>query len=159
MQNRNEDLERKLLRLQDANDGAEQYQRRLCLRLNGIKLPPHGYKEMVDDCLAKVKTFLDEIGVDLPHSVIDRAHRVGKVIKINGKEVRQMIIRLTTWRHATVFYKARKNSNRYKIKLDLTNRRRELFRKANEALDKRNNSFAFADINFCIRLFQTGDYH
>ena len=102
MQNRIEDLERNLLRLQDANDEAEQYQHRLCLRLHGIELPLHGHKETANDCLVRVKSAIDEIGVDLCDSVIDRAHRVGKVIKINGKEVRQMIIRLITWDHRTM---------------------------------------------------------
>ena len=88
-------------------------------------------KITADDCLAKVKSVIDEIGVDLPDSMIDRAHRVGKVIKINGKEVRQMIIRLTTWRHRTMVYKAWKNSSRHKIKLDLTKRRREILKKTN----------------------------
>ena len=44
MQNRIKDLERNLLRLQYANDEAEQYQRRLCLHSNGIQLPPHDHK-------------------------------------------------------------------------------------------------------------------
>ena len=129
------------------------------LHLNGIELPPHGHKETADDCLAKVKSVIDEIGVDLPDSVIDQAHRVGKDIKVNGKEVSQIVIRLTTWRLRTMIYKAWKNSSRYKIKLDLTKRCRELLKKANEVLDKRNNSFAFADINCHICLFQNGDYH
>ena len=74
MQNGIKDLEKNLLRLQDANDKAEQYQNRLCLCLNGIELPLHGHKETDDDCLAKVRSLMDKIGVDLPGSVIDGAH-------------------------------------------------------------------------------------
>ena len=79
-------------------------------------------------------------------------------MKVNGKEAGQMIICMTTWCHRTIVYKTWKNSSRYKIKLDLTKRRRELLNKANEVLEKLSNSMAFADITCHICLFRNGDY-
>ena len=103
-------LERHVLYLQKANDDGEQYQRRLCLRINGIDLPSSGENESSDECLQKVHEVFDEIGVDVPDTVIDRAHRIGKMAIIKGKQVKQMIVRFTTWRHKSMVYKARKQT-------------------------------------------------
>ena len=100
-----------------------------------------------------------EIGVDIPDSVIDWGHRVKRAIKVNRKEVRQMIVHLTIWRHRTLIYKAQETSSRYKITLDLTKRCIERLNKAYESLEKQNNSLAFVDINCRICLSQNGDYH
>ena len=102
---------------------------------------------------------MGQVRVGLFDSVIDRAHRAGRVLKSNWKEVEQIIVRLTAFFHRTLVYNAWKNSSSYNIKLDLAKRLRELLTKAVEALEKPNNSFAFADINCRICLFQNGDYH
>lgn len=151
-------LERHVSYLQKSNDDGEQYQRRLCLRINGIDLPSSGKNESSDDCLQKVREVFDEIGVDIPDNVIDRAHRIGKLAKIEGKWVKQMIVRFTTWRHRSMVYKARKKSSKYSIKLDLTRKRRDIIKKANESLDRDNESFVFADINCNVCWFRKGEF-
>ena len=40
-------------------------------------------------------------------------------------------------------YKARKQTSKYRIKLDLTRKRRDLIKKANESLVRENESFVF----------------
>ena len=75
-----------------ANDGMEQYQHRLCLRICGIELPSLGQNDTAQDCLHKVKDVFTDIGVEIPYDVIDRAHRIGKTTSHNGKKCRQMFI-------------------------------------------------------------------
>ena len=78
-------------------DDQEQYQRRLCLRINGIPAPPEGQQETADGCLEKLKAILtDDLELHIPDAVIDRAHRIGKVIKIGERQFRQVIVRFTT---------------------------------------------------------------
>ena len=151
-------LERHVLYLEKSNDDGEQYQRRLCLRINGIDLPSSGESESADECLHKVQKVFDEIGVDVPDTVIDRAHRIGKLATIKGKRVKQMIVRFTTWRYRSMVYKARKQTSKYRIKLDLTRKRRDLIKKANESLVSENESFVFADINCNVCWLRKGEF-
>ena len=151
-------LERQVSYLQKSNDDGEQYQRRLCLRINGIDLPSSGESESADECLQKVQEVFTEIGVDIPNTVIDRAHRIGKLTTIKGKRVKQMIVRFTTWRHRSMVYRARKQSSKYNIKLDLTRKRRETIKKANDSLVRGDKSFVFADINCNICWFKNGEF-
>ena len=78
-------MESHISQLHVANDGMEQYQRRLCLRICGIELPSLGQKETAQDCLDKVKDVFADIGVEIPYDVIDRAHRIGKTTSHNGR--------------------------------------------------------------------------
>ena len=119
-------LESEITHLKKSSDDTDQYQRRL--RINGIELPPDGQMETRKDCLEKVQNVLSELNVEIPEIVIDRAHRIGKVVKINSKNARQMIVHMTTWRHRTMVYEARKNFGMYKIKLDLTKHRIDLLK-------------------------------
>ena len=151
-------MESHIAQLYKSQEKADQYQRRLYLRINGIDVPNDGGKETGDECLNKVKQVFDELNVDIPETVIDRAHRVGKIVTANGKKVQQMIVRMTTWRHRTIIYKARKNCNRYKIKLDLTKERLELLKRANELLNSDHNSFAFCNYNCQPCWFDNGRY-
>ena len=57
-------------------DDLEQYGRRQCLRLYGIQTAE---KETADDVLVKVKEVVSELGVEIPDSAFDRAHRIGRV--------------------------------------------------------------------------------
>ena len=65
-------------------------------------------------------------------------------------------MRFTTWRHRTQVYRARKDSKKFNVRLDITKRRLDLIDKANTMLedDGRNDCFAFADINChnCLKL-------
>ena len=147
-------MEKYVSHLQKSADEQEQYQRRLCLRINNVEFKK-GEPESGEDCLKKVKKIFNELSVKIPDSAIDRAHRIGQVKESEGKRFRQIIIRFTTWRHRTMVYKARKNSDKYRVRLDLTKKRIKLIGKTNEMLKGRNlNGYTFADINcrLCAKL-------
>ena len=140
-------LESHVVQLRSNQESQEQYSRRLCLRIDGIRFPANGNQESSDDVLEKVKHVFNEIGVEVPDAVIDRAHRIGPKSFGDGKAKQQVIVRLTTWRHRTAVYRARKKSSKVKIRLDLTKPRLSLIIAANELLKQHKDSFAFADIN------------
>ena len=131
----------------------EQYQRRLCLRINGIQCSAD---ETAEDCLEKVKSlFKAELNMEIPELAIDRAHRIGRVSHAeNGKKYQSIIVRFTTWRFRTQVFKARKKTTKFKIHLDLTRKRIKLLAKANGILHDHEDFFAMADINcrLCIKL-------
>ena len=54
----------------------------------------------------------------------------------------------TTFRHRTLFYRARKSLKSAKVKLDLTKSRFDIFKKANHHMkEKRTVNFCYADVN------------
>lgn len=135
-------------------DDMEQYQRRLCLRINGI---PCANNESAEDCLQKVKSLVkNDLKVDVPDLAFDRAHRIGQVSQEteNGKTYQSIIVRFTTWRHRTIVFRARKNTRKVRIKLDLTRKRIKLLEQANDLLDETDGFFAMADVNcrLCLKL-------
>ena len=145
-------LESHINHLLSAQEEQEQYSRRLCLRIDGMGLPKKGQNETSEHCLEKVKKIIEEIGVDVPDAVIDRAHRIGPTKKKDGKVTQQIIVRFTTWRHRTAVYRARKNASEAKIRLDLTKRRLNLLIVANEVLKQHKDWYAFADVNCRTRV-------
>eukprot|EP00112_Aurelia_sp_Birch-Aquarium-sp1_P002125 Seg1231.4 transcript_id=Seg1231.4/GoldUCD/mRNA.D3Y31 product="hypothetical protein" protein_id=Seg1231.4/GoldUCD/D3Y31 len=77
-------LEKHVEALSRNANNQEKYNRRLCLRINGIPLPRKSSEsESADECLKKVKDVFKEIGVAIPDEVIDRAHRIGKTETAN----------------------------------------------------------------------------
>ena len=155
-----ESNEERIEQLELKADDMEQYQRRLCLRINGVEQEAD---ESASKCLQKVKKILKEdLKVDIPDSVIDRAHRIGKVREDTetGKKHRSIIVRFTTWRHKTAVYRARKKCEDYKFRLDLTHRRAKLLEKASEWLKDKPSCFAMADVNcrLCLKL-EDGNFY
>ena len=69
-----------------------------------------GEKETSDDCLQKVVGEFEDLGFQILNEVIDTAHRIGKITLVKGKTSQAMIVRLTTFRHRKIIYRARKNS-------------------------------------------------
>ncbi len=104
-------MEKYITYLEKGVDDQEQYNRRLCLRIDGIATEE---RESGEKCLAKVKAVFAKLDVDVPDNVIDRAHRIGSPKVVKGKKVHTMIVRFTTWRHRTAVYRARKNCSSYK---------------------------------------------
>lgn len=142
-------------------DDNEQYHRRLCLRFNGMELK-EGRNESGEECLKKIKKVLkDELKVDIPDVVIDRAHRIGPVKEdpTSKKKFQSIIVRFTTWRHRTLAYRARKKTKQVRVRLDLTRRKVKLLEKANTWLEDNDENFAFADINCRLCLRFEGDFH
>ena len=116
----------------------EQYGRQLCLRIKGI---PRKEKERFDEVLEQVRKLFGEAKVTIPGAVLDRAHRVSK----SNYEV---IVRLPTFRHRTLFYRKRKTLKGKSVHLDLTKYRLKLLTDANSLISIRNDiAFCFADIH------------
>ena len=77
-----------------------------------------------------------EASVDIPDTVIDRAHRIGKTYTENKtkKSCKSIILRFTTFRHRT---------------MDLTKKRYSLLMSANKFVANHDSvKFCYADINF-----------
>ena len=151
-------LESHVAHLKSNQENHEQYSRRLCLRIDGIGFPDNGNHETNDDVLDKVKNVFEEIGVEVPDAVIDRAHRIGPKSFRDGKAKQQVIVRLATWRHRTEIYRARKKSGNFRILLDLTKARLSLILTANNLLKQFKDSYAFADVNCRPRFKFNGQF-
>ena len=149
-------MESYIAHMENGIDEQEQYNRRLCLRIDGIVPPKQGQSETGDQCLKKVNSVFKELKVAIPDEVIDRAHRIGKPKVKNGINIHTMIVRFTTWRHRTAVYRARKVSSKYKIRLDLTKKRLNAMVKVSKDLDIKKLGFAFADVN-CQLCAKVGD--
>ena len=154
-------MENVIARLEKHVDNQEQYQRRLCLRIDGIPPVAQGKEESGEQCLKKVKAVFDELNVEIPDAVIDRAHRIGQARVVAGKRTRQMIVRFTTWRHRTAVYRARKSWDKYKIRLDLSTKRLDTIIKTTKMIEEKGfQGFTFADVNcrLCAKIGKDFNY-
>ena len=133
---------------QSRKEKLEQYGRRLCLRIDGLSTVQN---ESSDDVLELTKSLFKEAKVAVPDNVLDRAHRIGPSYKdkITSKKCKSIIVRFTTFRHRTLFYRARKNlKSGFKVKLDLTKSRFNLLKKANDHVKEIPAiSFCYEDVN------------
>jgi len=119
-------------------DDQEQYSRRQCLRLKGIK---KDRSETPDSCVKKVVEVCENLNLDITARDIDRAHRVGKDKKV-------MIVKFFAFNKRTALYKNRKKEGPIKIHLDLTKHRLDLLDKAKSLITNSCNvDFVFGDIN------------
>ena len=105
---------------------------------------PTKEKETADMVFGKVKNLIEESGVDISNSTIDRAHRIGK----KKGSSQQIIVRFTTHRHRALLYKARKNiKSGLKVHIDLMKKRFNLLKDAqNFVSDQEDDIFVYADI-------------
>ena len=87
-------------------DELDQYSRRQCLRIEGIvKLQ----KEKVEDVINIVKECFAEADVDIPDTVLERAHKIGHVYKDESDQnIQGVIVKLNKFRYRSMFYKNRK---------------------------------------------------
>ena len=140
-------------------EGLEQYGRRLCLRVEGVPV----VKDHTSADVFKVVTEkIRESGVKVPDATIDRAHRIGKVFqdRVTKKDVQSIIVRFTTFRHRTLFYKARKKLKKnVRVKLDLTKHRYFILQEAVKLIDGKDAvDFVYADINCRLKIrFRDGN--
>ena len=134
-------------------DDLEQYGRRLCLRIDNV---PYKEKETADEVLKIVKGKFTEAEVDIPDTVLDRAHRIGQPYTLtnSGVKVQSIITRFTTFRHRTIFYRKRKSLKEgVTVKLDLTKSKYETLKEAREVIDKvKVVKFVYADINCRLKV-------
>ena len=95
-----------------------------------------------------MKKVFEEIEVDVPEDEIDRAHRIGKKYREDGKNEQAMIVKFTSWKYRTAVYRARKKANKKYIQLDLTSRRAGLLKDAKKKAEGHENiDFIFVDVN------------
>ena len=147
------ELKRLNISNQNNHEELEQYGRRLCLRIDGV---PTKANESSDDALDSVKSLFKEAKVDIPESIIDRANRIGSRYQdaSSNNYCKSIIIRFTTFRHITMFYRAKNKLKRgVKIKLDLTKSRYNLLKRANDHVKEvPSMKFCYADINCRLKV-------
>ena len=102
MKDENAELTKALKGTQLELDELEQYGRRMCLDISGIK---GDTKHSSEDVEAKVIDIAQKIGLDLSPRDIDRCHRLGK--PRHGKD-RKSIVKFTNSKARERVYRARK---------------------------------------------------
>ena len=120
--------------LQVENEELDQYSRRLCIR--GV---PTTDNETSEEVFEKVQSMIHETECDIPDVVIDRAHRIGNGYKDRKTKIlcKSIIVRFTTFRHRTMFYRNRnKLENNAIVKLDLIRKSYMTFMRALESVKK-----------------------
>ena len=83
--------------------------------------------------LTSVKSLFKEAKVDISESATDRAHRIGSryLDASSNSYCKSIIIRFTTLRHRTMFYRAKsKLKTAVRIKVDLTKSRYGLLKRS-----------------------------
>ena len=81
----------------------EQYYRCQCLRVEGIVKP---HKEKAEDVINLVKECFAETDVDIPGTVLDRAHRMGPIYKDESdQKIQWIIVKFNNFRYWSMFYK------------------------------------------------------
>ena len=146
-------LQEKCNNLEHLVECNEQYSRRTCLRITNI---PCEKDETSEKVLEKIKRLVNEAGVDIPDSNIDRAHRIGP-----KKEKKQaIIVKFTTFRHRTLLYRARRKlKNGVKLHIDLSKKRFKLLLDAQKYVENVGEvQFVYADINCNLKVkFRNND--
>ena len=94
----------------------------------------------------------------MPDVVIDRALRIGKKYrdKRSNLSCKRIIVRFTTFRHRTIFYRNRNKLKKAKIKIDLRKRRYDIYTDAiNSVKNYSNVNFVMADFNCRVKVVFT----
>ena len=134
MQQHVKNFQKHMTVLQVENEELDQYSRRLCIR--GV---PTTDNETSEEVFEKVQSMIHETECDIPDVVIDRAHRIGNGYKDRKTKIlcKSIIVRFTTFRHRTMFYRNRnKLENNAIVKLDLTRKSYMTFMRALESVKK-----------------------
>ena len=123
--------------LKKSQGDQEQYSRRYCLRISGIK---QDQSETADNCVNKVLKVCKDLNVDVVKKDIDRAHRI-------GEERKTMIVKFHSFTIKTSVYRKRNKQGPVKVYLDLTKTRIQTLDKCRSLLNENSNvKFVFADI-------------
>ena len=157
-----DDMNERIEELEARSDDNEQYHRRLCLRIDGVALKDGEDGKSGPECLKLVKDLIKkELKVNIPEMAFDRAHRIGSVKEDadTQKRSRQIIVRFTTWNHRTQVFWARKKTEKFRVRLDLTYRRAKILERASELLKGKKGCFVFADVNCRLTLYLDDKYH
>ena len=99
-----------------------------------------------------MKSIIEESGCEIPDFVLYRAHRIGKNDP-SGKNERSVIVRFTTFRHSTMFCRARKNLCKNGVHIDLTKERFTLYQKARDLVKwKIFVKYVYVDVNCRLKV-------
>ena len=128
----------------------EQYGRRLCLCIEGIELKED---EKAEDVFEAVHEMMKKEVPDIPSAVLDRAHRIGKVRSVDGKNCQSTIVKFFSFRHRTILYRKRKDIKDLSIRLDLTKARYNLLKVARQKTDDNDGvDYVYADVNCRLKV-------
>ena len=147
-------LEERINDLENGLEEIEQYQRRLCIRIDGV---PTTANETADEVFKNTEKLIQEACPDILSSQIDRAHRIGPEYQCfkTKRKCRSIIVRFATFKARTTVYRKRREMKDVKIKLDLTKKRYALFTKCvKDANDVNNNvvDYVYSDINCRLKV-------
>ena len=121
--------EKKIENLSIKYDDNEQYSRRYCLRMHGLKYEGN---ENQNDIVSKISECFSEIGLPYEEAEIDRVHRISKPYKNEGSglTMKSIIIKFKLWRCRQDVYrnrprrfengKKKPGENSFSVSLDLT---------------------------------------
>ena len=134
LEEKNEDLITKNHDFSIKMDDLEQYSRRNCLLLHGVK---EDDEENTDEIV--LRTVAEEIGIQINEGDLDRTHRLGKRKRNDGKP-RPIIVKFTRYavRHKVFTYKRNLKGKRYLITESLTAYRMKLLTEAQEMFGVKN---------------------
>ena len=121
----NENLRERVTMLERKADQSEQYSRRNCLRISGVRETPF---ENTDNIVIGLAADIDA-DIGLPQ--IDRSHRLGDPAKARPNRPRDIIVKFATYRYRQEFYKRRtllkeRNHSGVFVNEDLTKHRSSL---------------------------------
>jgi len=126
--------------------------------IDGVELVPNESNDMV---LTNVLNYFVEAPVKIPEVAVDRVHRIGpKYTNRGGKLCRSIIVKFNNFRYRTEFYNNRKNLTNHKsVKIDLTKKRYQLLKDAQDLLSKtlleegiEDNIYVYADVNCRLKI-------
>lgn len=125
---RNQDLLTENKDISDRLDDLEQYSRRNCLLLHGVR---EDDDENTDEII--LSTIATEIGINITEQDIDRTHRLGRPNRRDGKP-RPIIVKFSRYnvRNKVYQYKRNLKGKRYLITESLTSHRMRLFKEAQQ---------------------------
>ena len=139
--------------LKKSVENLQQYVRRPNIRIFGVPVFPNESSEEVNKFVLGMIT---NNNIDIPLSSIDRAHRIGKVVESRNhpnQKVQPIIVRFTSFRDRTVFYRARKS-------VVLTTERYSLLNEARKQFENiQCVQFVYSDINCNLRAFTANRKH
>ena len=88
----------------------------------------------MENVINLIKDCFSEAVVDIPDTVLDRAHRIGSVYKDESDQnIQGIIVKFNNFRYRSMFYKNRKKLKQGKrVRIGLTSNRYNILKKANE---------------------------
>ena len=125
----------------------EQYGRRVCLRIEDV---PVAHEETAEEVFKKTENLLKKVGPNLSGDCFDKAHRIGPDYTCykSQEKYRSIMVCFVSFKHRTLFYRKRASLKNVRVKIDLTKRRYEVFKKVVTLVNGDNDvDYVFTDVN------------